>query len=87
MDVCVLQARECVNNLDSNSATRIASPTSAHVDRAMAPSDELSYLKDLVGQLNAKIASLEQKAKDEGPKRTPREQLRMILVGPPGAGA
>ena len=53
----------------------------------MAPSDELSYLKDLVGQLNAKIASLEQKAKDEGPKRTPREQLRMILVGPPGAGA
>lgn len=51
----------------------------------MAPADEqLNYLKDLVRQLNDKIAVLEQRAKDV--PRTPVEQLRMILVGPPGAG-
>jgi len=54
----------------------------------MAPTDELSYLKDLVRQLNDKITALEQKAKEAIPGRThtPGEQLRMILVGPPGAG-
>lgn len=52
----------------------------------MAPSDELSYLKDLVRQLNEKIVSLEQNAKVGVSKSTPAEQLRMILVGPPGAG-
>jgi len=53
----------------------------------MAPSDELEYLKDLVRQLNDKIHSLEQKAKSALPSHaTPAEQLRMILIGPPGAG-
>ncbi|KAF8589688.1 adenylate kinase 1 [Ramaria rubella] len=55
----------------------------------MAPSDELNYLKDLVRQLNDKITSLEQKAKDATPTpdtSSPTQQLRMILVGPPGAG-
>lgn len=51
----------------------------------MGASDELAYLKTLVSQLNDKIASLESKAKDPVPK-TPAQQLRTILVGPPGAG-
>jgi len=42
---------------------------------------ELSYLKSLVNDLNAKIASLENQvlgSADEG--------VRMVLIGPPGAG-
>jgi len=50
----------------------------------MGASDELAYLKSLVSQLNEKIASLESKAKT--PVKTPAQQLRTILIGPPGAG-
>lgn len=59
----------------------------------MAPSgeSEIEYLKRLVGQLNDKIHDLEGKAasavKTATKAATPQEQLRMILVGPPGAGA
>lgn len=59
----------------------------------MAPTGEgeLEYLKRLVGQLNDKIHELEGKAvsavKGVKDSITPHEQLRMILVGPPGAGA
>lgn len=52
----------------------------------MSPSDELAYLKSLVGQLNEKITELEAKASAKKPA-TPAQQLRTILVGPPGAGA
>jgi len=53
----------------------------------MAPSDELEYLKHLVAQLNEKIHALEAKAKSVvPPRKTPAEQLRTILMGPPGAG-
>ena len=52
----------------------------------MAPSTELDYLKSLVAQLNNKIAALEAKAKSDVPP-TPMQQLRTILIGPPGAGA
>jgi adenylate kinase len=53
----------------------------------MAPTDELSYLKSLVQQLNQKIDDLEKKAKSAVAKATqPPRELRMILVGPPGAG-
>ncbi|KLO15345.1 adenylate kinase 1 [Schizopora paradoxa] len=52
----------------------------------MAPADELAYLKSLVNQLNDKIKTLEDKAKTAVTGPTPAEQLRMILVGPPGAG-
>lgn len=56
--------------------------------------DELSYLKSLVNALNAKIDALENKAKSavdnvtESTKSVfePAKELRMILVGPPGAG-
>lgn len=51
----------------------------------MGASEELEYLKSLVSQLNAKISALESKAK--GPALpTPTQQLRTILMGPPGAG-
>ncbi|KAF9234495.1 adenylate kinase [Melanogaster broomeanus] len=53
----------------------------------MAPSDELDYLKSLVAQLNDKIHALEEKAKSgASAARTPAQQLRTILIGPPGAG-
>lgn len=47
----------------------------------MGANEELEYLKSLVAQLNAKISSLEAKAAP-----TPAQQLRTILIGPPGAG-
>jgi len=51
----------------------------------MGASEELDYLKSLVSQLNAKIVALESKPK--GPATTtPAQQLRTILIGPPGAG-
>jgi adenylate kinase len=60
----------------------------------MAPTDELEYLKSLVNQLNEKIKVLESKGGAKPPppskeaKGTPKPGgLRMILVGPPGAGA
>ena len=49
----------------------------------MGASEELDYLKLLVSQLNAKIVELESK-KPKAP--TPAQQLRTILIGPPGAG-
>ena len=53
----------------------------------MAVQDELEYLKSLVAQLNEKIHTLEAKAKDAvSPPKTPAQQLRTILIGPPGAG-
>ena len=54
---------------------------------AMSPSDELEYLKSLVNQLNEKIGALEEKAKSVVKSKTPAQQLRAILVGPPGSGS
>lgn len=51
----------------------------------MAPPSEIEYLKHLVSQLNDKIKSLEEKTV-AAVTPSPAEQLRMILVGPPGAG-
>jgi adenylate kinase len=51
----------------------------------MGAAEELEYLKSLVNQLNDKIHALEAKAKTPAVK-TPAQQLRTILVGPPGAG-
>ncbi|CAE6418531.1 unnamed protein product [Rhizoctonia solani] len=51
----------------------------------MAPTDEIAYLKGLARQLQEKIEQLEKQAvKKVAP--TPAQQLRMILIGPPGAG-
>jgi len=54
----------------------------------MGAADELEYLKSLVSQLNEKIKALEAKAKQPNPppSNTPAQQLRTILIGPPGAG-
>ncbi|SAM82927.1 probable ADK1-adenylate kinase, cytosolic [Ustilago bromivora] len=51
-------------------------------------STELSYLKSLVSQLNEKISQLESKASSAVSSITgvSREGVRMILIGPPGAG-
>ncbi|KAK6347042.1 adenylate kinase [Orbilia brochopaga] len=43
--------------------------------------DEISYLRQLVAGLERRIEQLE-----SGQGKTPAEQLRMILMGPPGAG-
>ncbi|KAG9099260.1 adenylate kinase [Ceratobasidium sp. 370] len=51
----------------------------------MAPTDEIAYLKGLARQLQEKIESLEKDAAKKA-SPTPAQQLRMILVGPPGAG-
>ncbi|KAG7086414.1 Adenylate kinase [Marasmius oreades] len=50
----------------------------------MGAPEELEYLKSLVSQLNEKIKSLEAKTKTPAP--SPLQQLRTILIGPPGAG-
>jgi len=51
----------------------------------MGASEELEYLKSLVSQLNAKIDALE-KVPKLPTIPTPTQQLRTILLGPPGAG-
>lgn len=61
--------------------------------RAVAPhstimSSELEYLKELHARLSEKIKSLEGEAAKKLPtKKTPAQQLRTVLIGPPGAGA
>jgi hypothetical protein len=50
----------------------------------MGASEELEYLKSLVAKLSDKIRALESKTSAGSP--TPAEQLRTILMGPPGAG-
>ena len=50
----------------------------------MGVSEELEYLKSLVAQLNDKISAIE--AKQRALPKTPIQQLRTILIGPPGAG-
>lgn len=47
--------------------------------------EDISGLKDLIKQLNNRVDELEKTVKG-GVKPTPAEQLRMILIGPPGAG-
>ncbi|KAF9009512.1 adenylate kinase 1 [Cyathus striatus] len=51
----------------------------------MGASEELEYLKGLVRQLNEKIEHLEIQAR-KAVSPTPAQQLRTILMGPPGAG-
>lgn len=51
----------------------------------MGASDEIEYLKHLISQLNEKVQALEARKAAATPK-TPIQQLRTILIGPPGAG-
>lgn len=57
----------------------------------MAPitDDQVEHLKDMVRRLETKVDQLEAKlqGRDTGKSpSSPLEQLRMILIGPPGAG-
>lgn len=46
--------------------------------------DELKQLKDVVSGLESRIKRLEQRGTGSSPST---EEVRMILIGPPGAGA
>lgn len=46
--------------------------------------DELKQLKNVLGNLDARIKKLEQRATGSAPST---EEIRMILIGPPGAGS
>ncbi|KAJ1023477.1 hypothetical protein NDA16_003094 [Ustilago loliicola] len=58
------------------------------ISAGSSASTELSYLKSLVSQLNDKISQLESKASSAVSSITggSQEGVRMILIGPPGAG-
>jgi hypothetical protein len=59
-------------------------PRSISASSTLAVIFELVYLKSLVGQLTDKINEFEAKVASKLP--TPAQQLRTILIGPPGAG-
>ena len=55
----------------------------------MAPirEDTVTDLKDLVAKLETRVRQLEDRLGGDGAKsRTPSQSMRMILMGPPGAG-
>ena len=55
----------------------------------MAPirEDTVTDLKDLVAKLESRVRQLEDRLGNDGIKsRTPSVSMRMILMGPPGAG-
>ncbi|KAF8426662.1 hypothetical protein EV426DRAFT_530143 [Tirmania nivea] len=52
----------------------------------MAPTlDDVASIKDLINQLQLRVEQMERSIRNGG-QATPAEQLRMILMGPPGAG-
>jgi hypothetical protein len=56
---------------------------------SMAPirEDTVTDLKDLVAKLETRVRQLEDRLGGDGTKsRTPSQSMRMILMGPPGAG-
>ncbi|KAI5800309.1 adenylate kinase 1 [Peziza echinospora] len=53
----------------------------------MAPTlDDVASIKDLVNQLQVRIEQMERNIKSGGAAPAPLDQLRLILMGPPGAG-
>ncbi|KAJ5145667.1 adenylate kinase [Penicillium bovifimosum] len=54
----------------------------------MAPitEDAVSGLKNTIDQLQAKVAELESRLANGGKPKSAAEQMRIILMGPPGAG-
>lgn len=52
----------------------------------MAPTlDDVASIKDLINQLQVRVEQMERSIRNGG-QATPAEPLRMILMGPPGAG-
>jgi adenylate kinase len=56
----------------------------------MAPigDDTVQSLQEMVNKLESRVKELEDKLKhtSDGTKHSPDEGVRMILIGPPGAG-
>lgn len=48
--------------------------------------DEVRRLSEVVNGLESRIKSLEERALGGAPTPTTADELRMILIGPPGAG-
>ena len=48
--------------------------------------DEVQRLREVVNGLESRIKSLEERALGGAPTSSTAEELRMILIGPPGAG-
>ena len=48
--------------------------------------DTVDALKDLVNQLEARVKQLEDRIQHGGKAPAAAESVRMILMGPPGAG-
>lgn len=70
-------------NLAHSLNSRVPSPF------AMAPitEDAVSGLKDTIGKLEARVIELENRLVHGGSKpKSVTEQMRIILMGPPGAG-
>lgn len=55
----------------------------------MAPitEEKIDDLKDLVHKLESRVHELERRLEGGGKKPSVVESMRMILIGPPGAGA
>lgn len=55
----------------------------------MAPitDEKVGDLKDLVHKLEARVHDLERRLEGGGKKPSISDSMRMILIGPPGAGA
>jgi hypothetical protein len=55
----------------------------------MAPitDDKVQDLKDHIHKLETRVIELERRLESGGKKPEPHEAMRMILMGPPGAGA
>jgi adenylate kinase len=53
----------------------------------MAPITEetVAGLKNIIGKLEARVEDLEGRLSNE-PKKSVAEQMRLVLMGPPGAG-
>ena len=84
-----VRAVACSNTLTDRKAFspfthRLYAFLQAHL---VAMSDAISYLKSLVAQLNEKIEKLEKSNTGSQKPFDAARELRMILVGPPGAGA
>ena len=53
----------------------------------MAPSDVLEEVKDLVKKLESRLVNVEARLDGRNPEeQSPLQSMRMVLMGPPGAG-
>lgn len=48
--------------------------------------DEVKHLRSVIDALDGRVKALESRQLIGGPKPATTEEIRMILIGPPGAG-